>query len=345
MAKKARELGQPERAEQFAKDKAGELIATITKKPHDLAEHKRLLHDLKLSLCQEAAACANQLPDGALVWALAEEMPNFALQNLYRTRASLLSLGAAVFLGWLLGGFLATLLGFIGLGGEILRPAAILAALWVEEYLSVNPKARRVMLTVLGLGALGRFASALALGLVRFGTGGIGRLIFGSGARPNIFKAGWLWFGAIFLYVFFAKKITGLDVEAFRQDLQEQILERLRLASFFFAEAASLAQALRSQKQEERRLCTAQCAVAKTALSLLDSLDENKRKYLADSLRQAGFTVQDKDGGYLIWDDAIHPDQYNPLGLVKQGDKCLILARPYKAHDTFHKGTVQRVDS
>lgn len=338
------ETRQQARQEQFSAQKAEETMAAIAKSPDDLAEHQRILHDLKYAICQEEASQTVKAADGEIIWALAQDMPDFDLQGLYRVRSSLLSLGVAVFLGWLLGGLLATLLGFIGLGGEILRPGAILAALWLEEYLGVNPRARRIMLTVLGLGALGRFAAALAQGLVRLtGAGGIGRFIFGSGPRPNIFKTAWLWFGAIFLYVFFAKKITGLDVTAFKHILETQIFQRCQLAGFFFEETAKTRSGDDEQVTDKKYCQNPQCAVAKTALALLDSLDNDKRKYLAGSLRQAGFSVQEPDLEYIVWDNDVHPDQYEPLGLVKQGDRCKILERPYEAQGVFHKGKVQRV--
>ena len=329
----------------FAARQAEESIAAIAASPDDHAAHKSLLHDLKLTLCQEAANAAASTPSGEMVWALSQEIPDFDLSGLYRARSSFLSLGVAVFLGWLLGGLLATLLGIIGLGGEILRPATILGALWLEEYLGVNPRARKIMLTILGLGALSRFATALAQGLVRLsGAGGIGRLIFGTGPKPNIFKTAWLWFGAIFLYIFFAKKSTGLDIAVFRHKLEEQIIQRLDLASFFFEQAGKCATAITDSKKSADTCANSTCAVARAAISLLDSLDEDRRKYIAGSLRQAGFTINDAGQDYLIWDPTNHSDQYEPIGLVAQGDRCRILARPVTTDGNIQKGKVQRVD-
>ncbi len=330
----------------YAGQAAAGAIKAIQEKPKDIAGHRRLLSDLKYSLCEEAASLTKYTSDAERLWAFAHDFPDFETCGLYRARAALPALAAAVFLGWLLGGILATALGFLGLGGEILRPCAILACLWLEEYLGSNPRARRILLTVLGLGALGRFAAALAAGMVRFG--GIRQLIFGGAARPNIFKSLWLWFGAFFLYVFFAKKISGLDAASFQTDLAGQIRQRLELACLIFTELrerdATLALLEGSAQAKGGAACANNsCQLALAVLSILDSLDSGKRRYLESCLGQMGFNILDNDEAYLIWDEQSHPQKYNLVGMAANGDRCRILERPHETGGKLVKGLAQRV--
>lgn len=343
---------QPDQApqiEKFSDATAAEAMKAFEARPDDLVAHKQVLHDARLSICQEAAALTGFQPDDELLWAFASALPEFETASLYKTRASLLALGAAVFGGWLLGGLLATLLGFLGLGGEIWRPLAILASLWLEDYLGANPRARRILLSVLGLGALARFAAALAAGMVRLGVpGGLRELLFGAGARPNILKCAWLWVGAFFLYVFFARKITGMDVASFRPELASQIAQRLNLMCLVFQELLndrerSLALLAAEDTAGGAGCRQSDCQLARAALSLLDSLDDGKRRYLASVLERAGYRVLDNDADYLVWETAAHGDRYNTLGLVRDGDKCRILERPHQTGDQIVKGLVQRV--
>lgn len=310
----------------------------------DAGARGRILQDLKLTICQDAARLASFGPPDDLLWAMAADLPDFETASLYKTRASLLSLAAAVFLGWLLGGILATLLGFLGLGGEIWRPAAILGSLWLEDYLGSNPRARKVLLTVLGLGALGRLAAALAAGAARFGN--LRSLIFGAGSRPNFFKTAWLWFGAFLLYVFFAKKITGLDISAFQHSLDAQIYERLRLMRLFFAELAHRQRRIDSMAaadagrdaSAQKRLDT----LAASIMAALNSLDADHSRFLAGCLARAGYSQQDMDRDYIIWREDL-ADSYDTVGLASPGDNCLILRRPHEADGKLAKGLAQRV--
>lgn len=341
---------QPEFApkiEDFADKTAGEVVKAIQGKPDDIEGHRQALHDLNLAICQESCRLAGYPPD-ELVWAFANDLPNIETFSLYKTRTPLLSLTAAVFLGWLLGGFLATILGFLGMGGEIWRPLAILASLWLEEYLGANPKARRILLVLLGFGALARFAGAIAAGIVRLsGIGGIRQLIFGA-ARPNILKSLWLWFGAFFLYVFFAKKITGLDIASFRHELAEQISQRLKLMCLVFLELGSRNQTLELLENTENASRQADSAkmsreLAGAAMSILDSLNDGQRRYLAGCLERAGYEVLDSGEDFLVWDEAVHAGKYETIGLVRNGDKCRILERPHKTGGLLAKGLAQRV--
>lgn len=331
----------------FAAAQARDVMAAFKAAPDDIAAHKQRLLDLKYSICRRAAEAQDADPDSPLVWNLADNLPDFAVDTLYQTRASFLSLAVAVFLGWLAGGLLATLLGFLGLGGEIWRPLAIFGALWLEQYLGCNPRARRILLAVLGLGALGRFAAALASGMVRFsGVGGIRQLVFGAGTKPGIFRAAWLWFGAFFLYVFFAKKITGLDLDGFEENLERQIGQRYELADMVLEDvnAARAALATATNGGNSGVYCPrSDCVLAQAAVSLLDSLDSDKRRYLTSSLARAGHAVKDADQDRLIWDQDAYGDLYEPVGLVRDGDPCLILSRPYEDAGKPVKGRVQRL--
>lgn len=336
--------------EEFANIAAAEAAAAIQRKPGDIAGHKQILYDLKLSLCQEAVRLSGTSPDDELVWALAGDLPDFNVASLYRTRSSFLSLAITVFLGWFLGGMLATMLGFLGLGGEIWRPALILASLWLEEYLGANPKARKILLAVLGLGALGRFAASLAGGMVRLtGIGSIRQLIFGAGPRPNIFKSLWLWLGAFFLYIFFAKKIAGLDIHSFQTELAVQIEERLKMMCAIFTELdardSSLAAYMAERNLSSDTCSKKNCELAKAAISMLDSLDAGHRRYLKSCLARAGYEVLDSDSDYLVWNSAVHSAEYETLGLARDGDRCRILERPHKNGDALARGLVQRVAS
>lgn len=331
----------------FAEEQAREILAAFKADPDNVVAHKQRLVDLELAICRHCALTFKDDPDSPLVWDLAEHLPDFDTASLYQTRTSFLSLTVAVLLGWLLGGILATFLGFLGLGGEIWRPAAILGALWLEQYLGCNPKARRILLTVLGLGALGRFAAALAAGMVRLsGIGGIRQLIFGSGPKPNFFKSIWLWFGAFFLYVFFAKKITGLDLDGFQENLEKQIQQRLDLAKMVLEEAREarrLAQDIDGANTVNAYCSRSDCVLAQAAVSLLDSLDADKKRYLASTLARTGHAVKDATQDYIIWDQGEYGQLYTPIGLVRDGDRCLILSRPYEDAGKAVKGTVQRV--
>lgn len=332
----------------FAATNAQEIAAAFGRNPRDPAAHRERLEDAKLAIVREAEKLADFPVSDGLVWQLAGAMPDLDDSVLYKARASLPALASAVLLGWLLGGFVSTFLGFLGLGGEILRPAAILLCLWLEEYLGTNPKARRIMLSVLGLGALGRFAASLASGLARFTSlGSLRQLIFGAGAHPGFFRSVWLWLGALFLLIFFAKKTTGLDLPAFRESLERQIAGRISLLLVFFEELNRKEEQIReitdSALPSESRYCPKEkCPLADAAISLLDTLDEKQGAWLAGALASAGYEVTAADSGYLIWGPEAEAE-YEPVGLVRPGDRCMILKRPVKREGRLIKGRAQRL--
>lgn len=322
------------------------VLAICQTSPSDSAKLQSELYDLRLATARAGAELINFQADPDLVLALANALPEYTSESLYQSRSSLLSLGVAVFLGWLLGGFLDTLLNLAGLGGEILRPAAILGAIWLEEYLGINPRARRIMLTVLGLGALGRLAASLAAGVVRFSS--LGSLIFRQGAKPGFFKSAWLWLGAIFLYVFFARKTTGLNIIGFREDLLTQINQRLKLTCLVLQIIKDKTSELDKIKDQLARapksdLCPkTDCQLALATLSMLNSFTPDQRRYLSDCLTLAGYAPKGQDSGYLVWNQVEYGDLYEPLGLIKDGDRCLVLQAPYQEGKEIIKGVVQR---
>lgn len=331
---------------QIAENQAEAKVALCRADANDVARQNEVLYDLRLETVRQAAELVRAEPDENELRDLAQALPAYDIASLYQTRASLLSLGSAVVVGWLLGGFLATVLGLFKLGGDILRPCAIFACLWGEEYFSVNPRARRIALAALGLGGLGRLAAALAAGAVRIASfGSIRQLIFGALPRPNIFKCLWLWAGAIFLCIFFARRETSLNFPALKQSLVRQIEERLRFCALVLSELAKLrkeaATATDAAAGANGRCPRQDCELAQAALSLLDTLDADKSAWLAGILARVGY--EPKEGGRIIWDSAIHAGLYEPLGLIRDGDECLVLKRPYLVNGRVTRGQAQRL--
>lgn len=341
--------------EELARSRAAEVTEGIAEEPNNYASHSRLLTDLKLAIIQGWADAFYQnkyesiRPPAEFLWNLAQDLPDFNADALYQKRSTLISLAAAVFLGWVLGGFLATFLGFLGLGGEIWRPAAIFCLLWAEEYLAANPRARNIVLAILGLGGLARFAASAAAGLIRFSSfGGWRQAIFGSGSLPNIFKAGWLFFGSFFIFVFLSKKITGLDFTAFQHSLASQIAQRLKLANFVFEQIDERNIALEQYRNKYEKpgsngKCPKKdCSLALSVLSLLDNFDPGIRHYLTEKLAEAGYSIKSAESNDLIWDNAIHAPIYDTIGLINDGDRFKILRPAYKSGDKLIKGHAQR---
>lgn len=312
----------------------------------DAARQNEALYDLRLETARTAALLAGTEIEEDFLRDLAQVLPAYEISSLYQTRTSILSLVGAILAGWFLGGFLATVLGFLGLGGEILRPCAIFACLWAEEYFSVNPRARKIALAALGLGGLGRLAAGLASGVVRFASpGAIRQLVFGAIPRPNPFKWLWLWLGAIFLCIFFSRRETSLNFTALQQSLEKQIAERLSLCVFVLTRIAQL----RSEAEAARKFphggdgrCPAgSCELADAALSLLDTLDKDMAAWLGGILARLGYEA--KEGGKIIWDSSVHAELYDQIGLIRDGDECLVLKRPYLANGRLVRGQAQRI--
>lgn len=334
--------------EKEAQKEADEAVAAFEKQPRDFAAQKECLYDLRQTTAQAAAGISGANVSPELVWQLARDLPAYDASSLYQSRASIIALASAVALGWIMGGILSTLLGLLGLGGEIIRPALIVVFLWLEEFFGANPRARKVMFTVLGLGALGRFAAALASGLVRIASlGSLRQLIFGAGLRHGFFKSIWLWAGAIFLLIFFSRRSSGIDIRAFKESLTLQISARLRLLILFFRELGECSDRLARLEENGlpgASLCPkSNCALASAALSLLGQLNPDQAAWLSSALERAGYKVHEPASAYLIWDSGKNAAEYDTVGLVQDGDRCLILRPAWFVNGSVRKGLVQRV--
>ncbi len=368
---------------------ADETADAIAAAPGDYAAHRRLLHDLGLAVVELADRGAAAAPprgenggagEGAntdippvpgageevppladagadavhadMVWDLARALPGFSTEALYQKRSSLAAMAGMALFGWFLGGLASTVLGWFGLGGDILRAFGVWAMFWLSEYLSANPRARHGLLAVLGLGALGRFAVSAMSGMLRITSwGSLRQAIFGAGRLPNIFRVGWLLFGAFFVLVFLSKKITALDMTAFRHSLREQVKERLELAAFVLGEMerrdAALAE-LRARLDEAaegddpRRSAD---ALAGDLLGMLDGLDADARRFLLQRLSAAGYAPERADEDWLVWEPETHAALYDTVGLARRGERCRILRRAMQTPRGIVRGLVQRAPS
>lgn len=344
---------------------ANETADAIASDPKDFAAHKRVLHDLKLAIVEladhgekqesvpEKDSDANDalLPDHAdLVWDLARTLPDFSTEALYQKRSSLAAMAGMAVFGWFLGGLASTVLGWLGLGGDILRAFGVWAMFWLSEYLSANPRARQYLLAALGMSALTRFAMSALSGMLRITSwGSLRQAIFGMGSLPNIFKAGWLLFGAFFVLVFFSKKITSLDMTAFRHSLCDQAKERLRLAAFVLGEIKTRETSLAELREQLNEASDADASVknghmlARDILGMFDGLDTDARRFLLQSLSAAGYTPENADADWLDWNAERHQDLYDNIGLVRNGDRCRILKRAMHSPGGIVRGLVQRM--
>lgn len=345
-----------ERIDKFASQLSAEVTATFQKFPDNFTLHQQTLIDLKQKVTDTAAeleedgSLGNLADRGELLWSLAMHLPDFDTDSLYQKRASLASIAVAILLGWFLGGLLATFMGFLGLGGEILRPLTIFAFIWLGEWFSTNTNARRLLLTALGLGGLARFTSLVVGGMFRFSSfGALRQAIFGA-ARPNIFKSFWLMGGALFILLLLSKKIAGMDLPAFRQSLQLQIGQRLNFLYYTLKELDSRDESLKklsfdkNEKDFSRKCPKASCSLATAVLDVLGSLEPNNRAYLKSELENVGFSPREDDNGteYFIWNSETHSPLYETIGIVRNGDRCRVLKAPYTVDGKIVRGHAQR---
>ena len=337
-------MAAPEMPEAAFSAEAGELAEkaarAIEKEPKNFPAHKVILYDLNSEL---TAYCAKKFfaENEHLYYlgpALSCELPPFSTDILYEKRQNIAAMAGMTLLGWFLGGALSGLLSLVGMGGDILRVAAVFAMFWLSEYLSANPKARKIILAVLGLSGLSRMAASALGGFV--GITGIRQAIFGMGRLPNIFKTAWLFLGSFFVFVFMAKKVDGLNIAAFEESLKEQIAERLKLVYFVFSEISAAS----GVENSGRSACGKSCPLAEEVMSMLDGLPPQKTAHLLQALRLCGFEPHDA-GKWLVWDEAEHRDLYEPVGLVKNGDRCLVFSRPLTKDGKTIRGRVQRMDT
>lgn len=346
-----------EKMDSLASQMAADTIDAFKKFPDNYTLHQQTLIDLKQKVTDQAAELEDDgnlssLADrDELLWSFALHMPDFDTDSLYQKRASLLSIAIAILIGWLLGGILATLLGLIGLGGEILRPLSIFGCIWLGEWISTNPDTRRIVLTVMGLGGLVRFSSLVVGGMFRFTSlGALKQAIFGA-VRPNIFKSFWLLGGAFFVLLLLSKKISGMDLPAFRQSLQHQIEQRLKFLYFALKELENGSRQLqkitqdRNEPEDPYKCPRGFCNLATAVMDVLGSLDPDSQKYLAAELEAAGFMPR-SDGAsteYFIWNSDTHAKLYETVGIVRNGDRCKVLKAPYSVDGKTVRGHAQRV--
>lgn len=338
-------MGTPDRGEPnfsaLAAELAAKTVKAIEKEPKNYAAHKVALYDLNsgLSIACAGAFFAKDQYLADLAPALACELPPFSTDSLYEKRQNLLAMAGMTLLGWFLGGALSGLLSLVGMGGDILRVGGVFAMFWLSEYLSANPKARKIILAVMGLSGLTRMATSALGGFI--GITGIRQAIFGLGRLPNIFKTSWLFLGSFFVFVFMAKKVDGLNLAAFGDSLRDQVEDRLKLVYFVFGEIAARDG---NSQGVPKGTCDKSCPLAEEVMSMLDGLEPDKKAHLLQALRLCGFEPHD-DGKFLVWDDAAYRDLYEPVGLVKNGDRCLVLSRPIKKDGKTIRGRVQRMNS
>lgn len=334
-------------------------VDNIASFPKDYAQHRELLYDLKtdiVKVCAQQYAAQDAL-DEELGWRLAHDMPDFSTAALYARRYSLLSMAGIVFFGFLAGGLLSTLLGWIGMGGEIIRVATVLGALYGAEYLSANARARTRLLAFLGLGSLAAFAAGLVAGVLRLTSwADLKRAVFGESSGPGPLKRLYLLLGAAFIFVFLSKKATALDIPAFKASLREQAGERARWLTAFFEAWGRLRMELSALEgsgasDPASAICPkSDCPLALSLIDMLDHLDADARRFLAGQLALVGYApggeVPGGDAlggeGHIVWDDAVHADLYDTVGMVRNGDTCRILRRYASTGGAIIKGYVQK---
>ncbi len=337
-----------------AQNLADGLVEQIAAAPEDYALHTRLLEDFRDELSALAARSAEEKLGTSLawpkdlVWRIGREMPPFSREGLYQKRSSLWGMAGMLLLGWFLGGFLSSVLEFIGLGGEILRVLAIWGMFWFSECLAANPKLRHGLLALLGLGALGRFASGIMSGILRLGSWGAWKeAIFGSSRLPNPFKFAWLLLGALFIFIFLSKKVTALDISAFRHALRRQGADRFNFLLAIYEEIGSLVlrlEELESKAKESGVRSCADGALAEGIIGSLGTLAPDTRRFFLRRLADAGYTLPcEEDADTLIWNTERHRALYECIGLVQDGDACRILKPAMTGKDGVFKGHVQRI--
>ena len=323
-------------------------LEKITSFPKDFTQHRQLLSDLKedlVALCA-AKSASTDIPED-LRWSLARDMPDFSTDALYVKRYSLPSMAGIVFLGFFIGGLLSNLLGLIDMGGEIIRVATVLGMLYGAEYLAGNPKARTRLLIFLGLGALATFAASMVAGILRLTSwADFKNAVFGTSGAPGLLKRTYLLLGAAFLFVLLAKKTTSLDITAFKLSLNQQAQARARNLMTFFSAWDQLQAELDSLRGTEPATPQSgkchrnDCPLAQSVIHLLDGMEE-PRQFLTEQLAFMGYNLAEDDG-HILWDDAVHAELYDTIGLVKNGDHCRVLRRYSRAGDAVIKGHVQK---
>lgn len=326
---------------------AGAVLEAMAASPDDFAMHERLLYDLNRRIVDYAEQRAGLDGMGDFFWQLGETMPAFVTDALYQKRTTLFSLACLVALGWICGGLVSALFGLLGMGGEILRPLCIFAALWLSELISTHPRARRVLLVALGLGGIVRFTGSLVSGMLRIRSpAALFSAVFGRGPRPNIFSCAYMLLGAGLMYLIVSKKVVSVDLGAFRESLLSQVRERERLLGTICAELEDLADRERQESAlsgaHPDRCPREKCRLASDVLRHLDIMPPELGRLLAESLGRVGFAPDSPNEEFIIWKRDEHEKLYDTIGLVRDGDKCVILERAYTRDGRVTKGKVQK---
>lgn len=336
--------------ESIASDLAKKTCEFVAGHPDNTEAIKKELVDLKHSLVRDAASYRTRdslssiRDEPELLYSLAQALAAPDLKSLFQTRTSFLSLAVAVIIGWIVGGLLSGVLSFFSLGGDILRAATIFLTVWGSEYLTSNPRARRIFLTCLGLGGLIRFAGMAAGGLVRLANPLSWRALIFPGKLP-FFKGVWLMTGAFFIVVFFSKKSSGIDIPVFRETLEAWILENMRLVLFILEQIDDRDAKIRTLKEdsesgEKDALLRKQRDVIASLIELRDSLNADQRTYLNQKLSQAG--IESSADEYIIWNSLEHEALYDTVGLINDGDRARVLRPVENWHGKIVKGRAQR---
>lgn len=334
---------------------AEKAATAILQSKDDPGSVQRILVDLKREVIEAAAALAgadfyrNITEPEVLVWEISKNEPDFTISSNATARLSIISLAAAVFLGWLAGGLISGILGFFSLGGDILRALTIFAFIWLEDYLASTPDARHKFLKYAGWLSLAGLAARLGAGLARFGSGLRG-LIFG-GVKPGFFKGVWLIIGAFFIFIFFSKRKAQPDLSAVKSLLLTQIEQRLSLFYLVFEKLSALGQSLRSLQQTETQneaYCPRkECVLAQALYAIMPTLSPEQQKFAQDRLRIAGYAPESGEafGKTIFWNQQEHGKLYRTLGFVKDGDKCIVLKQPVIKDKEIIKGLVQTLNA
>lgn len=340
-----------ESLKKFAEELSVEYAQKIGKHSDDAAYAASALQDLKLQVIRRAADLAGFDASSSsgmdLLWNAAHNMPDFSPDIFSSRRMSAISLGCAVLLGWLLGGVCSGLLGLVNMGGDILRPLAIFMAVWLQDYFAVNASARKYFLKIFGWTALAGIAARVCAGILRFGAGL--RAIFPLGAaRPGIFRAFWLALGLCVIFVLFSGKRGKADKELCQKALAAEIESRLVLLCLFFEEIADREnhlQALLADAGDASAVCRIKdCELAHAVMELMDFLTESQKSFLLRKLQKLGFKPVPVENNKFVWNGERDGKLYETVGLVKDGDVCLVLVRPAEYDGIVKKGLVQRLD-
>lgn len=309
------------------------------------------LSDLKFSIAQKAVNIFNSSNSNTsaasisddFLWDLAFYLPDFNVCFLHRLSA--FAIASAVFFGWIAGGIFSGFLNLLDLGGDILRAACIFGAVWIEEYISTVPKARKRLLKTMGWLSLAGFAARVGTGIFRFASGGFLSSVFGA-ARPGFFKGIWLAFGAVFIFAFFSRKSIMPDAMHIKEQLEKQIIARLRFLIFVLQKLKIMEDKLKKCRlQQETDAGLKENMLVSGILNIFDSLTREQQAFLANRLELAGYSGVSANENRLIWDEDEHIKLYTPVGFIKNGDICIILKRPVIKDDKIIKGYVQKTEA